>query len=124
MAGKRLCPIVGNARIMYYRARIDFDLTASNIVQYILKSFTNCPVPWMPDVVPCLMSQRFVCNTTGNTPHRCLDPRYLCDGHNDCWNSHGGTDEALCGKLQLITGIMTAGTATEAQTRLCVVSYS
>ena len=36
----------------------------------------------------------FACRTST----RCLQPEYVCDGHNDCWDNVYGSDEEYCGK--------------------------
>ncbi|KAI0209308.1 hypothetical protein LSAT2_006030, partial [Lamellibrachia satsuma] len=46
----------------------------------------NCDPP------PCSGDSYFLCRES----HRCINTRYVCDGHNDCFNSQIGHDEMYC----------------------------
>ena len=58
------------------------------------------------DKFSCLLPapERFICHGhPGGT--RCINPEYVCDGKNDCWDSGIGYDEEKClskGAFQII----------------------
>ena len=64
----------------------------------------NCTA--FSDKFSCLLpaSERFICHGhPGGT--RCINPEYVCDGKNDCWDSGIGYDEEKCsskGAFQII----------------------
>ena len=45
----------------------------------------------------CREGESFPCKSLYELKiERCIDNRYLCDGHNDCYNNERGSDEMFC----------------------------